>query len=88
MVLVLRFPENHRTFGVIGLPVEADASLSVSIRRRTSKFSCMGGPTPTTMEQPKTVIGAIDVRSARAHVNCNAFFGLKATLQVASILKG
>ena len=31
MVLVLRFPENHRTFGVIGLPVEADASLSVSI---------------------------------------------------------
>jgi hypothetical protein len=36
MVFVLRFPENHRTFGVIGLPVEADASLSVSIRRRTA----------------------------------------------------
>ena len=39
----------------------------------TSKFSCVGEPPPTTLEQPKTVIGAIDVRSARerAHVNCN-----------------
>jgi hypothetical protein len=43
----------------------------------TSKFSCVGEPPPTTLEQPKTVIGAIDVRSARerAHVNCNALLG-------------
>ena len=42
-----------------------------------SKFSCVGGPTPTTLEQPKNVIGAIDVLSARerAHVNCNALLG-------------
>ena len=37
------------------------------------KFSCVGNPTPTTLEQPKTVVGAIDVRSARqAPVNCKA----------------
>jgi hypothetical protein len=39
-----------------------------------AKFGCVGGLISTTLEQPKTVIGAIDVRSARerAHVNCIA----------------
>jgi len=39
MVLIFGFPENHRTFVVIGLPVEADASLSVSIRRRNLDYT-------------------------------------------------
>jgi len=39
MVLIFGFPENYRTFGGIGLPVKADASLSVSIRRRTVELT-------------------------------------------------
>jgi len=45
MVLIFGFPENYRTFGGIGLPVKADASLSVLIRRGSFRFS--GGVTPS-----------------------------------------
>ena len=58
-------------------PTFSNKSEAQDIGGVTSKFSCVGEPPQTTLEQPKTVIGAIDVRSTRerAHANCNALLG-------------